>query len=66
MIELTPEQESMIANAIRTNKPYILALEEQASDIDYGTIDVRMEVRAGVIEKMSFFSSKTWLRDKSS
>lgn len=63
-IELTPEQEALIANAIRTKKPYILAIEDIAQDLQYGTIEVRMEVRAGAIEKMSFFNTKTWLREK--
>lgn len=63
-IKLTPAQEEMIATAIKTKKPYILVIEEQAQDIQYGTIEVQMEVRAGAIEKMYFFNKKTWLREK--
>lgn len=64
--ELTPAQEAMIATAIKTKKPYILAIEEAAQNLDYGTMDVQMEVRAGAIEKMFFFNKKTWLREKAS
>ncbi len=63
-LKLTPEQEVLIANAIKTKKPYILALEEVAQDIQYGTMEVQMEVRAGSIEKMAFFNKKIWLREK--
>ncbi len=62
---LTLDQEAMIAKAIRLKKPYILAIEDTARELQYGTMEVQMEVRAGAIEKMSFFNKKTWLREKS-
>lgn len=64
MNNLTPEQEQEIADAIRNKKPYILVLEEVASNLNYGTMEVQMEVRAGAIEKMTFFNRKIWMKDK--
>jgi len=63
---LTPEQEEAIAQAIKTKKPYILEIEKNAQELQYGTMEIQMEVRAGAIEKMFFFNKKIWLREKTS
>ncbi len=60
-LALTPEQ---FAEMIRDSKPYLIELENHVQGVSYGTVEVKIEVRAGVVEKMNFFNSKTWLRDK--
>lgn len=57
--KLTPDQ---YAELIKLTKPYLLELEERVESIQFGTIEIRIEVRAGVVEKMTFFSGKTWLK----
>ncbi len=35
-----------------------------AEQIEYGTMDITLTVRAGVVIKMDFHNSKTWMRPK--
>lgn len=60
--KLTPDE---YANLIQQTKPYLIRIEEVVSDTQYGSIEVRLEVRAGSVEKMQFFNAKTWLKQKS-
>lgn len=62
-VKLTPYQ---YAEMIRKNKPYILEIEEHVDKLPggYGSIEVKIEVRAKEVEKMSFFNQETWLRPK--
>jgi hypothetical protein len=52
------------AMMMRSNKPYLMAIEEVVGKLNYGDIDLKIEVRAGVVEKMVANSHKTWLRPK--
>lgn len=52
------------AELMRSNKPHLIEIEERAAAIGYGSIDVRLEVRAGVVAKMSFIETRTWVREK--
>jgi hypothetical protein len=66
MEELTPELEAFIAKKIMENKPYLIQIEDMVAELNgFGTIDLRLEVRGGRVEKISCFATKTWLRDKS-
>lgn len=47
---------------IAKSKPYLVEVEKQVQDINYGEIDIRLTVRAGVVEKIVFILSKTWLK----
>lgn len=58
---LTLEQ---VANIMRENKPYLIKVEEKVQKTAYGEIEIKLCVRAGVVEKMSFIASETWLKDK--
>lgn len=60
-IKLSPDE---YAQLMKETKPHLIALEEYFSELDYGEIDVRFEIRSGVVNKMSFFSKKTWLKPK--
>lgn len=69
--QLTPELEAMIVQRIMENKPYLLAIEDavqQAMDTStpkgFGTVDIRLEMRGGKVEKVSTFSTSVWMRPK--
>lgn len=59
--KMTPEE---FAALVLKNKPHLIEIEDRAKEIDYGEIQINVTVRAGVIQKMQFWSGKTWLRDK--
>lgn len=50
------------AEYIATIKPYIPELEKLVQEAGYGELDIRLSVRAGVVEKMVVITSKTWLK----
>ena len=59
--KLTPEQyDALVTSA----KPHVTKLEEEISRIQYGEIELKMTVRAGVIERMDFIERKQWMRQK--
>lgn len=60
-VKLSPEQ---FAEIIGKEKPYLIAIEERVRNLSYGTIDCKLEVRAGAVEKVQFFESKNWLKPK--
>lgn len=59
--KLTPEQ---YAEMMRKNKPHLIVLEDEAQRLEYGTMEVTMYVRAGVVNKIDFHSTKTWMPPK--
>jgi hypothetical protein len=61
-IKLTPEQEAQIAQAIRENKPYLLAVEDAVQSVQHGEIDIKIFVRNGSVDKIMFYESKSWIR----
>lgn len=62
---LTPELEALIAKQIMENKPYLLEVEEQVHALGgYGTLDVRLDIRGGVVEKVTFYSGRVWMKPK--
>ena len=63
-VQLTPEQEALIASAIRKRKPYLLRVEEEVQRVQHGSIEVRLEVRNGSVDKITFFDNKSWIREK--
>lgn len=52
------------AEFVKENKPYLVRIEDEITKIEggYGTVEVRLEVRAGVVNKMSFWRGETWLQ----
>jgi hypothetical protein len=60
-VRLTPEQ---YGTYIRAQKPYLAAIEDRVNQVNYGTIEMKLTVRAGVVEKMDLIESRTWLKDK--
>ena len=61
---LTPEQEALIVASIKKRKPYLLRLEEEVQTVQHGSIEVRLEVRNGSVDKIVFFDHKNWIREK--
>lgn len=59
---MTPEE---FAKVLKDAKPYLLVIEQRAKEVGYGSVEVKLEIRAGEVEKMMFFESKTWLKEKS-
>lgn len=55
---------AQLQDMVSQEKPYILELDKAIQDLKFGTIDLKLEVRAGEVEKMSFFQTKNWLRPK--
>jgi hypothetical protein len=49
---------------IQASKPYLVKLENTVQELGYGELDIRISVRAGVVEKMTFVTSETWLKKK--
>lgn len=49
---------------MRETKPYLQALEELVSDVEYGIVEVVLDVRAKQVEKMTVINRKVWLRPK--
>lgn len=54
------------AEFVKQHKPHLLRIDEAISKMDggYGTVEIRLEVRAGVVNKMSFWQGETWLSPK--
>lgn len=61
MENLAPEQYAQI---IQENKPHLIEIENVAEELDYGIMEITLTVRAGVVVKMDFHNSKTWMRPK--
>lgn len=58
---ITGSAEELVKDILE-KKPYLVALEEEVQNLEYGEIDVKISVRAKVVEKMQFIKAKTWLR----
>lgn len=63
-LTLTPEQEAAIVVSIKRHKPYLLRLEEEVQAVQHGCIEIKLDVRNGSVDKISFFDHKTWIREK--
>ncbi len=58
---ITPEE---YARIVAEQKPHLIEIENVAEQIEYGTMEITLTVRAGVVVKMDFHNSKTWMRPK--
>lgn len=61
MDTLTPEQYAQI---IEKNKPHLVRIEEEVEKIADGSIEVKIEVRQGIVNKMTFIDSRYWFKAK--
>ena len=63
-MELTPEIEAMIVENMRRRKPYLIRLEEEVQAVQHGSIEVKIDVRNGSVDKLTFYDHKSWIREK--
>ena len=52
------------ATMMREKKPYLIALEELVEETKFGEVELTLQVRSGVVERMDVVKRKTWLRPK--
>jgi hypothetical protein len=52
------------ANHLKDTKPHLIKIEEEATQIQFGTIDIRIEVREGEVVKMDFWKGEHWLKPR--
>lgn len=53
------------AKYIAENKPYLVEIEEEVQKMgNYGEMEMKLYIRGGKVEKVSFWKGRTWLRDK--
>ena len=64
MMELTPELEAMIVENMRRRKPYLIRLEEEVQAVQHGSIEVKIDIRNGSVDKLTFYDHKSWIREK--
>ncbi len=63
-LNLSPEMEKQIAEAMKSNKPYLIAIEDWVQNTKDGYIEFRVEVRSGRVEKMTKYAGEYWMREK--
>lgn len=63
-LKLSPEMEKQIAEAMKSNKPYLIAIEDWVQNTKDGYIEFRVEVRSGRVEKMTKYAGEYWMREK--
>jgi hypothetical protein len=49
---------------MREGKPYLMAIEELVKETNYGEVEMTLQVRSGVVERMDVTKKKTWLKPK--
>jgi len=59
--QMTPEQ---YAQLIEKNKPHLVRIEEEVERVSDGQLDIRVDVRQGVVNKITFIDSRVWFRPK--
>lgn len=71
MNDLTPEVEALIVKRIMENKPYLLAIEEiiqracqRSEPKGFCSVEVRLDVRGNVVEKITTTETTTWIRQR--
>jgi len=64
---LTPEVEALIARRILENEPHLLVIQDRIKSLStgYGSLDIKVEVRGGRVEKVTFYEGYSWVREKS-
>lgn len=63
-LNLPSDVEAQIVTAIRLRKPHLIEIEQWVQDVHDGYLEIKIDVRAGRVEKMTRFSGKYWIREK--
>lgn len=59
--KLTPEQYAQI---VEQNKPHLIAIEDQIMRHPDGSIELKLDVRQGIVNKITFFTSSYWFKQQ--
>jgi hypothetical protein len=53
------------AKYIAENKPYLIEIEDEIQKMGkYGEMELKISIRGGRVEKVSFWKGRTWLLDR--
>lgn len=63
-IKLTPELEALIVQSMKKRKPYLIRLEEEVQAVQHGSIELKVDIRNGSVDKITFTSHQTWIKEK--
>ena len=62
---ILPTNAEDFARYIAENKPYLIEIEDEVQKMgNFGEIEVKIYIRGGRVDKVSFWKGKVWLRDK--
>ena len=65
MIFPTADSAQDFAKWIAENKPHLIEIEEEIQKIgQFGDLEIKLTVRAGVVEKVNFYGGRCWLKGK--
>jgi hypothetical protein len=54
------------ARYVAENKPYLIEIEDEIQKMGkYGEMEIKISIRGGRVDKVSFWKGRTWLLDKS-
>lgn len=59
--KLTAEQYAQI---VEQNKPHLIAIEEQIMKTGDGSVELKIDIRSGIVNKITFFNSQYWFRQQ--
>jgi hypothetical protein len=60
-----PTNAEDFARYIAENKPYLIEIEDEVQKMgSFGEIEVKIYIRGGRVDKVSFWKGRVWLRDK--
>jgi hypothetical protein len=53
------------AKYVAENKPYLIEIEDEIQNMgNFGEMEIKLFIRGGRVEKVSFWKGRMWLRDK--
>ena len=58
------QMEDTIRYLFSNISPYMVAIDQVVKDTNYGDIDLKLTVRAGEVEKITFYQGKVWMKQK--
>jgi hypothetical protein len=60
-----PTNAEDFARYIAENKPYLIEIEDEVQKMGkFGEMEVKLYIRGGRVDKVSFWKGRMWLRDK--
>lgn len=52
------------ADMMKTNKWHLIQIENEIQNTSYGTVDIKLEVRGGVVERIYTYNGRSYLKPK--